>query len=300
MWGMGQGLSQPRAEQIPTELPTVIRLRAFLAPLILGGLYFAQFLPLKTWALITIIVVFITFLHYLAHVLKNKFLAQITELVGFPLELGLASWVLYLSPLSSNMVFFIYLVLIIAPAILNSLRKGLYVATLAGLFYVSIHFFKGEINYYLLSLDLIFFYAIAILVGLLSDKLKATNLELKRMLDFNIRLYAKLKGSSDIIFDFIEDGILLVDPKGVILKANGPAKEILRVTIENKTLDGLAEALTSNINTLPLDLPATDHKVFEIYFKKPQPQFLEAKVSAMWLKKQLVGTIIILKRKEEI
>ncbi len=286
--------------KIKTELPMVIKIRALLIPIILVALYFLHFLSWGTLGLVAAVTIGVTLLHFIGYKLQNKIFAQVVEIIGFTTEIGLASYILYLSPLSLNSVFFVYTVLIVTPAILNSLRKGLYVATLAALFYGIIIVWRHQLSYPMLFSNIIFFYALAILVGSLSDKIKNYNESLKNMLDFNTRLYAKLKGSSDIIFDFIDDAVVIFDPKGKVIKANPPAHEILGQEIEGKSIDTLAKMFDSNMDTLPLDLPKGQGRIFEIIFKKPKPEVLQAKVSSMWLQKQLLGTIVVLQNSEDL
>ncbi len=286
--------------RVKTELPIVIKIRILIIPVVLVALYFLNFLSWGLLGLVAGLTIGITLLYFLAYKTQLKVFARIVEFVGFPTDIALASYILYISPLSLNSVFFIYTVLIVTPSILNSLRKGLYVATLAAIFYSVIIIFRQEVSYPLLITNIIFFYALAILVGSLSDKIKNYNESLKNMLDFNTRLYAKLKGSSDIIFDFIDDAVVIFDPKGKVIKANPPAHEILGQEIEGKSIDALAKMFDSNIDTLPLDLPKGQGKVFEIIFKKPKPAVLRAKVSSMWLQKQLLGTIVVLQNSEDL
>lgn len=165
----------------------VLKVRLILIPILFFLLVFSQTFPLSLlfWALI--LALLITLNLYLA--LKTPADINFLNYFGLTVEIILVSIFLWLAKTPSHLLFLIYILLIVAPALIDSLKLSLYATfwVILNFVIISLYFnwpilnWKAEIFQQFFSV--ISFLIIALLTGVLADKLRLQNQKLQKTIE---------------------------------------------------------------------------------------------------------------------
>jgi len=141
--------------------------------------------------------------------------------ISATVEIAVASWFLWYVNVQFYFFFAVFIFLILSHTILESMKKGFYVATIVVATYISLYitnkFGAGEeitlLDTSSLVVNIISIYGITFLAGRLSDQLKAAN--------------RKLEVSAERIIDNMSDGLIVLNEQGNIVRKNRAAEKIL-------------------------------------------------------------------------
>lgn len=155
-----------------------------MIPILFVLLVLSKALPLTVLTLGLLMALLLTLNLYLG--LKTPGDIKYLNYFGLTVEIILISVFLWLAKTPLHVIFLIYILLIITPALIESLKFSLYGAFWVTLWFILIKLYldfpikNWGVESWELFLDVIPFWVIAVLAGTLADKLRAQNLELQK------------------------------------------------------------------------------------------------------------------------
>lgn len=219
-----------------------VRIRFIALPVACGLAAWSHLIPVIDSVYIFFILVIFTFFLWLTVKFKKGMFE--VGIISVTVEIAIATWFLWYADIQFYFFFAVFMFLILAHTILESLRKGLIVATIVSCSYVSIFIVnkiagQEPINFFALSsviVNIIAFYGVTILAGRLSDQLKVANKNLaissEKILKANASLHlfnSRLKEEKDkieAILYGIGEGVFTIDKDSRITMLNNVASAI--------------------------------------------------------------------------
>jgi len=211
---------------------------------------------------------------HLMPLLKLEFFFQKRKLVAlsFIIDVLLISGMLATSGLNQSLFLFMYLVTIILSGLVFQTRGALLIAVAASIGFTVASWFGPEVKamsfLFLLVLNNIAFFAVALLSGYLSDQL---NLFAERLEAQNLSL-SVIRRLNEMIVETMPAGLLTVNHDGIVLQSNPGAQRIFgEAQLENLPMS----QLLPDFKTQFRDLSQSDQAVrTEVKFSRDGENFL--------------------------
>lgn len=211
--------SYPSGENLVSATRNAIKIRLVAIPSATILAAWSHLIPVRDSIYIFTILTVFTFLLYLTTVFKKGMLE--VGYISATVEIAAASWFLWYANIQFYFFFAIFVFLILSHTILESMKKGFYVATIVVVAYLSLYFTNrlgmGEeittLDITTVVVNVISIFGITVLTGRLSDQLKEVN--------------KKLQISAEKIIENMSDGLIVLNEEGHIIRKNHAAEKIL-------------------------------------------------------------------------
>lgn len=203
------------------------------------------------------------------------------------------------------LIFSIYMVAVLSTTVVT-LKIGLYEAFLVAVFYPALlaleyfqiipsrfTFAQGYFHHlYQVAPGISFSFLLAYMGGSLADHLKSEKKKAEILAKKVNFLYSKTKISSELIFENIGDGFLIINERGIIEKANKTASILLGIKkLIGRSIKSVGKVTESYLLQILADFKEVTK---EIEIKAPEKRILELRVSPLILGKKK-NLIVILR-----
>ena len=140
------------------------------------------------------------------------------------------------------------------------------------------------------------YYIVIFLFGYFTDLIKRKNEQVAELASKLMKLYLKTKVSADIIIRKMAEGLLVLDEKGKIIRANEMASILLNnLELVGQSLLAISEKTHSNLGEIIKELGQEKAFVKIIKLKEPIERILEVKGSHLRIKDKKRGMILLLR-----
>lgn len=237
--------------------------------------------------------------------IKTKKLLRFVHWPSLTIDIFLITLSLHYYP-NDIFIFSMYTLSILSASI-SGQKEGLYQASLAAIFYpILLAYDNGVIASRAINANFIsqllhvapglfLELVLAGMIGYVSDSLKRTKKQAEKLTQRIRKLYKKSKISSEVIFEFMDDGFLVVSQDGVIEKANNAASNHLGcATLVGRNIDNIAkltDLYLSEIFEKAKNGPLTK----EITISKPDRKILEATATPLRSGERKNEVVIVLR-----
>lgn len=238
---------------------------------------------------------------------------KLTHYVHYPaLTVDIALITLSAHYSSNELFFFSLYALSILSSSVSGLKAGLYQAFLVALFYpillASEHgvISSGSFNsaffdhLYRVGPGIFLGFVLALMTGIVADRLKRVSKKAEKLTQKIRRLYKESQVSSEVIFEHMEDGFLVIEQDGIIDKANEAASRLLGTDhLVGHNIGPLANSLNPLFAELFTKAKNISLKsgplIREISISKPERKILEATATPLQLSKNEISIVIVLR-----